>query len=267
MSARSARRAYNGPEGFTVHDVRDPRKPQKVAEVKSPPGVHSHKLRVVDGDILYVNSERLGGDAGRNARTGLFIFDISKGGEPKQIGFYDTARHRPAPLRRRQQAQARVPAEQRAGLEQPRDLDARHQGPDQARGPQPVGPALDEGDEGDGDEVGAAAPHEEAVHPARPADDPRQPHVLRVVGRRHLGDRLLGPAQHEARRPPVLGAAVPRLQPHLLAARRPAVSDLHRRGARQAEILGRAVHVGDRRAQGGQAHADRDLHAGPREIF
>ena len=26
---------------------------------------------------------------GRNARTGLFIFDISKGGEPKQIGFYD----------------------------------------------------------------------------------------------------------------------------------------------------------------------------------
>ena len=26
---------------------------------------------------------------GRNARTGLFIFDISKGGEPKQVGFYD----------------------------------------------------------------------------------------------------------------------------------------------------------------------------------
>ena len=81
--------SYNGPEGFTVHDVRDPRNPKKVAEVKSPPGVHSHKLRVVDGDILYVNSERLGGDAGRNARTGLFIFDISKGGEPKQVGFYD----------------------------------------------------------------------------------------------------------------------------------------------------------------------------------
>ncbi len=82
--------SFNGPEGFTVHDVRDPRKPKKVAEVKSPPGVHSHKLRVIDGDILYVNSERLGGEAGRNARTGLFIFDISKGGEPKQIGFYDT---------------------------------------------------------------------------------------------------------------------------------------------------------------------------------
>lgn len=80
----------HAPEGFTVHDVRDPRKPRKVAEVKAPPGIHSHKLRVVNGDILYVNSERLSGAAGRNARTGLFIFDISKGGEPRQVGFYDT---------------------------------------------------------------------------------------------------------------------------------------------------------------------------------
>src|SRR5258708_33154153 len=90
--------SYNGPEGFTVHDVRDPRNPKKVAEVKSPPGVHSHKLRVVDGDILYVNSERLGGDAGRNARTGLFIFDISNGGEPKQNGLLHHPGPRPPPL-------------------------------------------------------------------------------------------------------------------------------------------------------------------------
>src|SRR3954463_11076862 len=82
--------SFNGPEGFTGHDVRDPRKPKKVAEVKSPPGVHSHKLRVVDGDILYVNSERLGGEAGRNARTRPFLFDLSKGGEAKQTGFFHT---------------------------------------------------------------------------------------------------------------------------------------------------------------------------------
>jgi len=81
--------SYNGPEGFTVHDVRDPRKPRKVAEVKAPAGAHCHKLRVVDGDFLYVNSERLAGEKGRSARTGLFIFDISKGGEPRQVGFYD----------------------------------------------------------------------------------------------------------------------------------------------------------------------------------
>ena len=107
--------------------ARPPQAARRSPRSSAPPGVHSHKLRVVDGDFLYVNSERLVGDAGRNARTGLFIFDISKGGEPKQVGFYDTARHRPAPLRRRQQAQARVPAERRAGLEQARDLDARHQ--------------------------------------------------------------------------------------------------------------------------------------------
>ena len=82
--------SYNGPEGFTVHDVRDPRKPRRVCEVKSPPGVHSHKLRVVDDDILYVNAERLSGEKGRNARTGLFIFDISNPESPREVGFFDT---------------------------------------------------------------------------------------------------------------------------------------------------------------------------------
>lgn len=78
------------PEGFTVHDVRDPRRPRKVWEFRAPPGVHCHKLRVVGDHILYVNSERLGGEKGRNARTGLFIFDISNPAEPRQVGFYDT---------------------------------------------------------------------------------------------------------------------------------------------------------------------------------
>src|SRR4029079_1053770 len=67
---------FNRAESFTVHDVRDPRKPRKVAEVKSPPGVHSHKLRVVDGDILYVNSERLGGEGRRHRPPSLVLFDI-----------------------------------------------------------------------------------------------------------------------------------------------------------------------------------------------
>ena len=39
----------------------------------------------------------------------------------------------------------------------------------------------------------------------------------RVVGRRYFGDRLLGLEQHEAGRPPFVGAAVPGLQPHLLS--------------------------------------------------
>ena len=44
--------SYNGPEGFTAHDVRDPRKPKKVYEFRAPPGVHCHKLRVVGDHLL-----------------------------------------------------------------------------------------------------------------------------------------------------------------------------------------------------------------------
>jgi hypothetical protein len=54
--------SYNGPEGFTAHDVRDPRNPKKVFEFRAPPGVHCHKLRIVGDQHLYVNSERLAGD-------------------------------------------------------------------------------------------------------------------------------------------------------------------------------------------------------------
>lgn len=81
--------SYNGKEGFTVHDVSDPRKPRKVAEFLAPPGVHMHKLRIVGDDILYVNSEALPGERGKGARTGFYIFDISKPGTIRQIGFYD----------------------------------------------------------------------------------------------------------------------------------------------------------------------------------
>jgi hypothetical protein len=77
------------PEGFTVHDVSDPRKPRKIAEVISPPGVHSHKLRLVGDDFLYVNAEKLRGEKGKDGRAGVFIFDIRNPHQPKQVGFYD----------------------------------------------------------------------------------------------------------------------------------------------------------------------------------
>jgi hypothetical protein len=82
--------SYNGSEGFTVHDVRDPRKPRKVAEFLAPPGIHMHKLRIVGDDILYVNSEAIPNKADKTTRTGLYIFDISKPDQPRQVGFYDT---------------------------------------------------------------------------------------------------------------------------------------------------------------------------------
>ncbi|MBB3769444.1 hypothetical protein FHS55_000030 [Angulomicrobium tetraedrale] len=76
-------------EGFTVHDVRDPRHPHKVFEFKAPPGIHMHKLRHAGENILYVNADRLPGEAGRVARPGFFIFDISHPAQPRQIGFFD----------------------------------------------------------------------------------------------------------------------------------------------------------------------------------
>jgi hypothetical protein len=83
--------SFNAPEGFTAHDVTDPTKPKKVWEFKAPPGIHMHKVRVVDGDLLYVNSERLGGDTGKgdHIRTGFYNFDISQPAEPREVGFYD----------------------------------------------------------------------------------------------------------------------------------------------------------------------------------
>jgi hypothetical protein len=81
--------SYHGNEGFTVHDVRDPKHPKKIAEFLAPSGVHCHKLRIVGDDLLYVNSELLPGDEAHGGRAGLYIFDISTPSNPKEVGFYD----------------------------------------------------------------------------------------------------------------------------------------------------------------------------------
>src|ERR1700675_4718589 len=75
--------SYNGPEGFTVHDVRAPTAPKKVGEFRAPPGIHCHKLRIVGDDLLYVNSERLPGGKGKKARPGFFIFHVLTAAPPK----------------------------------------------------------------------------------------------------------------------------------------------------------------------------------------
>lgn len=79
----------NDNEGFTAHDVRDPRNPRKVFEYRAPAGIHMHKLRIVEDGILYVNSERIPGPDGDKARAGFYIFDISDPAAPREIGFYD----------------------------------------------------------------------------------------------------------------------------------------------------------------------------------
>ncbi len=81
--------SFDGPEGWTVHDVTNPRNPKRIAEVFAPPGTHNHKVRLVGDDLLYVNHERLKTPEGREARAGIAIFDVSTPAEPRQVGFYD----------------------------------------------------------------------------------------------------------------------------------------------------------------------------------
>ena len=80
---------FGGHEGFTAHDVSDPRNPRKVFEFRAPPGIHMHKLRLVGDNFLYVNSERVPGPEGQEARGGFYVFDISRPAEPRQVGFYE----------------------------------------------------------------------------------------------------------------------------------------------------------------------------------
>ena len=72
--------SFNGPEGFTVHDVRDPTKPHKVGEFRAPPGIHCHKLRFIVGDdpMFYVNSERLAGDKSAQERQRCRLFHFRR---------------------------------------------------------------------------------------------------------------------------------------------------------------------------------------------
>lgn len=82
--------------GTSIVDVRDPEAPEVVAQIRRPPGVHSHKVQVAD-DLLLVNHEtyRAGTGAPHDGspepeRVGLVVYDISRPAEPREIGFLET---------------------------------------------------------------------------------------------------------------------------------------------------------------------------------
>ena len=78
----------DAPDGTTVIDVRDPKKPKIVAEIKIPAdsGLHSHKARVGNG-IMLVNHELTKPEVAKAAGItgGLVIYDVSNPAQPKQI--------------------------------------------------------------------------------------------------------------------------------------------------------------------------------------
>ncbi|SOE95977.1 Uncharacterized conserved protein [Burkholderia sp. D7] len=99
-------------KGFSVVDVRDPRRPATVAYVPAPPNTWNIHLQTHDDLLLVINAKdmfaaiefqderayyegALGKKVGtaqrspgeRNWRAGLAVYDISKGDAPREIGF------------------------------------------------------------------------------------------------------------------------------------------------------------------------------------
>jgi hypothetical protein len=82
----------HGPDGTTILDISDPRKPKVVSRLMtSHPWSHSHKVRVV-GDLMVVNSEIEPGKGDRLSYSdgGFRIYDIGDPTNPKLITFVRT---------------------------------------------------------------------------------------------------------------------------------------------------------------------------------
>jgi hypothetical protein len=82
----------NGPEGTTILDVSDPRKPKIVSRLMVPNELtHTHKVRVV-GDLMVTNSEHQPGSGRRNEfkDAGFRIYNISDPANPRLVAFVPT---------------------------------------------------------------------------------------------------------------------------------------------------------------------------------
>ncbi len=80
----------SNPDGTTIVDVRDPRKPRIVSRLGMLPGTHSHKVRVKN-DLMLVNRELTSPHlAPEGYKGGLGIYDISRPMEPKLICEWQT---------------------------------------------------------------------------------------------------------------------------------------------------------------------------------
>ncbi|MFQ5692121.1 MAG: LVIVD repeat-containing protein, partial [Nitrospinota bacterium] len=74
------------PDGTTLLDVSDPRRPRVLSRIQVPPDTHSHKVRVRDG-VMVVNREARGKDRS-GFRGGVKVFDVSDPRAPREIAFF-----------------------------------------------------------------------------------------------------------------------------------------------------------------------------------
>lgn len=81
----------NGPEGTTILDISDPRKPKIVSRIMAPDAAtHTHKVRIVD-DLMFTNSELQPGVNRREfSEAGFRIWNVRDRSNPKLINFVRT---------------------------------------------------------------------------------------------------------------------------------------------------------------------------------
>jgi hypothetical protein len=94
----------SGHDGLTVLDVSDPSKPRVVHQIADGPEARTHKVLLIDEQVLITNSEIRGDRPTADVRGGLRIFDISNPAEPKFVRYIDIESkgiHRPIYDRRR----------------------------------------------------------------------------------------------------------------------------------------------------------------------
>lgn len=76
------------PDGTSIIDVADPRRPKLLTTIPIGPMSHSHKVRVV-GDLMVVNSETAERDIDRPySEGGIRIYDVSTPARPRELGFF-----------------------------------------------------------------------------------------------------------------------------------------------------------------------------------
>src|SRR3989442_4317952 len=77
------------PHGTTIVDVSDPSRPRKLAELTIPSGVHSHKVRAVNGVMLVNREAPPRTQVPADFRGGLGIWDVSHPERPREITFVE----------------------------------------------------------------------------------------------------------------------------------------------------------------------------------
>lgn len=77
---------FQGPVGFSVVDVSDPRSPRVVKQVPPLPGTRCLKLQVAD-DLLLVSNEQAGAAP---VRTGMAVYRLGNPADPEPVGFFET---------------------------------------------------------------------------------------------------------------------------------------------------------------------------------